>query len=344
MPFSCLRFLAPIFRYHSQPGLEGPLCVLSFLLLLLLLGWDWVHLALRPLLAYCTSPRRYRWWWLWSNWWNKDWQGKPKYWEKTCPSATLSTTYPTWPDPGLNLGRRGGKPATNRLSYGVARVSFFSHCGGGGGVQAGPTWHVGHWMTYCTSPGWFWWWRSWWNEDCPSSTLSTTNPTWPDPGLNLGRRGGKPATNRLSYGAVSRVSLVRCLPHACPVRSISWIATVAGHCSDVFKVRPARSGLPTRCIQRPIRTVQSVYMDPVVLFSCSWFCGFRMISVVFSARNATLMFVQLNNFVILLTSFLSMWSICFLVYASFPSRFVVGGGGAAFESLICYCVRCYWWP
>jgi hypothetical protein len=31
--------------------------------------------------------------------------------------------------------------------------------------------------------------------------LSTTNPTWPDPGSNLSRRGGKPATNRLSYGA-----------------------------------------------------------------------------------------------------------------------------------------------
>jgi hypothetical protein len=28
------------------------------------------------------------------------------------------------------------------------------------------------------------------------------NPTWQDPGLNTGRRGGKPATNPLSYGAV----------------------------------------------------------------------------------------------------------------------------------------------
>jgi hypothetical protein len=27
--------------------------------------------------------------------WNKDWQGKPKYSDKTCPSATLSTTNPT---------------------------------------------------------------------------------------------------------------------------------------------------------------------------------------------------------------------------------------------------------
>jgi hypothetical protein len=32
-----------------------------------------------------------------------------------CPSQN-----PTWPAPGLNLGRRGGKPATNRLSYGTA--------------------------------------------------------------------------------------------------------------------------------------------------------------------------------------------------------------------------------
>jgi hypothetical protein len=31
---------------------------------------------------------------------------------------------------------------------------------------------------------------------CPSQ-----NPTWPDPALNPGRRAGKPATNRLSYGA-----------------------------------------------------------------------------------------------------------------------------------------------
>jgi hypothetical protein len=58
-----------------------------------------------------------RWGWLWSNWWNKDWQGKPKYSEKTCPSTTLSTTNPTWP---THPGRRGGKPSTNRLNYGAA--------------------------------------------------------------------------------------------------------------------------------------------------------------------------------------------------------------------------------
>jgi hypothetical protein len=28
-------------------------------------------------------------WWLWRNWWNEDWQGKPKFSEKTCPSVTF---------------------------------------------------------------------------------------------------------------------------------------------------------------------------------------------------------------------------------------------------------------
>jgi hypothetical protein len=43
---------------------------------------------------------------------------------------------------------------------------------------------------------------------CPSQ-----NPTWPDPSLNPGRRGGKPATNRLSYGAASgtKIELAICM-------------------------------------------------------------------------------------------------------------------------------------
>jgi hypothetical protein len=36
--------------------------------------------------------------------------------------------------------------------------------------------------------------------------LSTTNPTWIDPGSNLGLRGGRPTTNRLSHGTASTVS------------------------------------------------------------------------------------------------------------------------------------------
>jgi hypothetical protein len=71
--------------------------------------------------------------------------------------------------------------------------------------------HVGHLLAYCTCPGWLWGWRIWWNEwrgnpmysekTCPGATLSITNPYWPDPGLNPGRRGGKPATKSFSYGA-----------------------------------------------------------------------------------------------------------------------------------------------
>jgi hypothetical protein len=71
-------------------------------------------------LAYCTCPG---WLWRWRIWWN-EWQGKPKYSEKTCPDATLPTTNPTWPDPRLNPDRRGGKPATKRFSYGAANGYF----------------------------------------------------------------------------------------------------------------------------------------------------------------------------------------------------------------------------
>jgi hypothetical protein len=57
---------------------------------------------------------------MWSRRWNEKWQGNPKYSERNCPSATLSTTNPTRPDLGSNQGRRGGKPATSRQSYGTA--------------------------------------------------------------------------------------------------------------------------------------------------------------------------------------------------------------------------------
>jgi hypothetical protein len=66
--------------------------------------------------AYCANSG---WLWWWRNWWNDDWQGKPKYSEKTCPSAALSITNPTC-CPDANPVLRGGKPATNRLSYGTA--------------------------------------------------------------------------------------------------------------------------------------------------------------------------------------------------------------------------------
>jgi hypothetical protein len=61
--------------------------------------------------------------WVWSIWWNENCQGKPKYYEETWASATFLTTNPTWFHLRSEPGRRGGKPATNRLSYGTAQTA-----------------------------------------------------------------------------------------------------------------------------------------------------------------------------------------------------------------------------
>jgi hypothetical protein len=50
--------------------------------------------------------------------------------------------------------------------------------------------------------------RSTRRKTCPNAALSTTNPTC-CPDANPGRRGGKPATNRLSYGTASRIILTK---------------------------------------------------------------------------------------------------------------------------------------
>jgi hypothetical protein len=46
---------------------------------------------------------------VWSSRWDENWQGKPKYSGKTCPSAIFSTINPAWPDLGSNPGRYRGK-------------------------------------------------------------------------------------------------------------------------------------------------------------------------------------------------------------------------------------------
>jgi hypothetical protein len=50
---------------------------------------------------------------------NKADRGKPKDSEKTCPSATLSTTNLIWNNPDANPDLRGDRPTTNRLSHGI---------------------------------------------------------------------------------------------------------------------------------------------------------------------------------------------------------------------------------
>jgi hypothetical protein len=56
-----------------------------------------------------------------------EWElvGETEVLKENLPSATLSPTNPTWPDLGSNASRRGGKPATYRLSYGTATSQHF---------------------------------------------------------------------------------------------------------------------------------------------------------------------------------------------------------------------------
>jgi hypothetical protein len=85
-----------------------------------LIGWDWAHLVLLPLFGLLYQPQMTddgdcgAIGGMWIGRGNRCTRRKP------APVLLLSTTNPTWPDPGSNPGRRGGKPATNRLRYGMA--------------------------------------------------------------------------------------------------------------------------------------------------------------------------------------------------------------------------------
>jgi hypothetical protein len=109
--------------------------------------------------------------------WNVDWQGKPKFSDKTWPRATLFTTNPTSPDMGSNPGHRVGKQETDRLTYGAATIFFLFYL-------------VCEAIGTAATPGLLcqprvivrWLWRSIWNVDwqgkpkfsektCPSATF-----------------------------------------------------------------------------------------------------------------------------------------------------------------------------
>jgi hypothetical protein len=80
-----------------------PSKIKNFFLICIVGGGIKVHSTLRPLNGLLCQPRVIM---IMEKPWN-DWQGKPKYSEKTCPSAALSTTNPTC-CPYANPGRRGG--------------------------------------------------------------------------------------------------------------------------------------------------------------------------------------------------------------------------------------------
>jgi hypothetical protein len=132
----------------------------------------------------------------------------------------------------------------------------------GGGVQTGSTRHVGHLLAYCTCTGWLWEWRIWWNEwqgkpkysekTCPDATLSTINSTWPDPELNPGRRGGKSATNRFSYGA-AMTKLLLVGPFIYLLRPVPLLAYLV----EALCYKPEGSGFYSRWRHRIFQMTES---------------------------------------------------------------------------------------
>jgi hypothetical protein len=90
-------------------------------LLFLMVGWVLVpKRGCLLTLAYYAFPRWYE---FGERRWNdiltRENRRTPR---KTCPSATLSTTNPTWIDPGAKPGLRSERPATNDLSHGTAHL------------------------------------------------------------------------------------------------------------------------------------------------------------------------------------------------------------------------------
>jgi hypothetical protein len=74
---------------------------------------NWVHLALRPIGLLC-QPRVIMIMGKLVEWL----AGETEVLGENCSNTALSITKPTcYPD--ANPGRRGGKPATNRFSYGM---------------------------------------------------------------------------------------------------------------------------------------------------------------------------------------------------------------------------------
>jgi hypothetical protein len=142
-------------------------------------------------LVYCTYPG----WLWWRIWWN-DKQGKSKYSEKTCPSATLSTTNPTWP---YRARTRAATVGNQRLIFLIGIV--------GGGVQLGPLDTAATNRPIVPAPGDY-------DGEISGMMIGRGNrstqrkpapvplckPQIPHacPEANPDRRGGKTATNRLS--------------------------------------------------------------------------------------------------------------------------------------------------
>jgi hypothetical protein len=82
-------------------------------------GWspNWVHSARRPLNGLLYLPRVSM---MMENLVQWRLAGETEVLGQNLSQRHFVHHNPTWTDPGFNPGSRGGKPATNRLSYGAA--------------------------------------------------------------------------------------------------------------------------------------------------------------------------------------------------------------------------------
>ena len=62
------------------------------------------------------------------HWWNDTDMEEQKHSEiETCPSATMSSTNPTWPSLGSNAGLRGDRPTARCLRHGTPYFPVVCH-------------------------------------------------------------------------------------------------------------------------------------------------------------------------------------------------------------------------
>jgi hypothetical protein len=85
-------------------------------------------------------------------------------------------------------------------------------------------------------------------RNCPSVTLSITNPTQTNPGRNLGLRGERPAPNRLSHGtALKTITMMLMKGNLQFLQKHSFHRNIITHLTDSsWSLLLDEVGLPSR--------------------------------------------------------------------------------------------------